>query len=326
MIRSSAILAVAVWCTGCWSDGARQKPTTAETKAINFLEREVPRWSRENGCFSCHNNGDGARALYAASRRGFHIPPGTLADTTEWVRQPGRWEHNKGDPGFSDQRLADIQFAASLLAAIESGFVKDRRALRAAARKLVANQGADGAWQVEPQNPIGSPATYGTALATFMAWQTLVAAGMPGTSDSIRKAQTWLRSVRPVNVPNASVWLLFSARSGAQSGGRDHAEAIAFISSAQTQDGGWGPYRDSPAESFDTALALLALAETPAQQGISRIIQRGRAFLLSQQWPDGSWPATTRPSDGQSYAQQISTTAWATLALLRTSDAARGSH
>jgi hypothetical protein len=326
MIRRAAILVVVLGCTGCWSNGPRPNAATPEVKAIKFLEREVPAWSRENGCFSCHNNGDGARALYAAGRRGFRIPPGALADTTAWVRQPSQWERNKGDPGFSDQRLADIQFAASLLAAIESGAVKDRRALRAVAEKLVANQSADGAWQVEPHNPIGSPATYGTALATFMSWQTLVAAGVPETSDSIRKAQTWLRSVRLVNVPNASVSLLFSARGGAQRGGREQAEAIAYISSAETQGGGWGPYRDSPAEIFDTALALLALAEAPAQPETSRIIQRGRAFLQSQQWPDGSWPATTRPSGGQSYAQQISTTAWATLALLRTSDAVRGSH
>src|SRR5262249_25750881 len=35
----------------------------AEERAVAYLVREVPLWSQENHCFSCHNNGDGARAL-----------------------------------------------------------------------------------------------------------------------------------------------------------------------------------------------------------------------------------------------------------------------
>ena len=37
-----------------------------EGKALAYLAIEVPRWSSEHKCFSCHNNGDGARALYLA--------------------------------------------------------------------------------------------------------------------------------------------------------------------------------------------------------------------------------------------------------------------
>jgi hypothetical protein len=39
-------------------------------------------------------------------------------------------------------------------------------------------------------------------------------------------------------------------------------------------------------------------------------------YLIDQQQADGSWAETTRPSGGESYAQRISTTAWALLALL----------
>src|SRR4051794_38197216 len=47
-------------------DGA--DPATPEARAIHYLAREVPAWNREHHCFSCHNNGDAARALYAATR------------------------------------------------------------------------------------------------------------------------------------------------------------------------------------------------------------------------------------------------------------------
>ena len=45
-------------------------------------------------------------------------------------------------------------------------------------------------------------------------------------------------------------------------------------------------------------------------------IQRGRTYLISVQNQDGSWPETTRPPNGESYAQRISTTAWSLLALI----------
>jgi hypothetical protein len=317
MIRAVAIVLIAIFGWGCRSDFIPHGPVTAEAKAIEFLQREVPAWSRENGCFSCHNNGDGARALYGARRIGYRVAPQALADTTDWVTRPGQWEHNKGDPGFSDQRLASIQFAASLLAARDSGQVIDRRSLEEAARKVAADQGDDGAWHVEPHNPVGSPATYGTTLATFMAWRTLVAAGQPQWDNAIKKVEQWLSRVRADNLPNAAVLLLWSARDRREPLSRARARALDFIASAQVQDGGWGPYKDSPPEIFDTALAILALSEIRDEREVPEMIERGRSFLRSHQLPDGSWPATTRPSGGESYAQQISTTAWATLALLR---------
>jgi hypothetical protein len=40
--------------------------------------------------------------------------------------------------------------------------------------------------------------------------------------------------------------------------------------------------------------------------------------MIRQQLADGSWPETTRPAGQSSYAQRISTTAWALLALFET--------
>src|SRR5690242_20261312 len=94
---------------------------SSEERAVRFLEREVPAWSRENKCFSCHNNGDGARALFSALGSGYSFERDALGETTQWLEKPAKWHENKGDPGFSDQRLANLQFALALLSAIESG-------------------------------------------------------------------------------------------------------------------------------------------------------------------------------------------------------------
>ena len=120
-----------------------------EQKAIDYLSIEVPRWSKENGCFSCHNNGDGARALYAALQKGYPVPKAPLAGTTRWLLDPGKWDNNRGDPGFSDKKLARIQFAAALAQAYDAGAISDRRVLIEAAQSLIPYQEADGSWLVD---------------------------------------------------------------------------------------------------------------------------------------------------------------------------------
>jgi hypothetical protein len=258
--------------------------------------------------------------LYAATRKGYRIPANVLADTTAWVSEPDRWEQNKGDPGFSDKRLANVQFAASLLAAFETGHVSDRKLLGQAARKLAADQSADGAWQIDAGNTLGSPATYGTALATWMALRTLKSAGLSETKEAIRRAERWLSQALPNNVLTAAVLLLAAADGPDKSARLKREQCLKLIRAAQTRDGGWGPYADSPPEPFDTSILLLALAQFRREQGVDDLIRRGRSFLVVQQNPDGSWPATTRPPGGDSYAQLMSTTGWATLALLETRD------
>ena len=303
MVRYLWIFVLAVLAAGCANDARRGVPSpgVAERRAVAFLIREVPAWSTDNQCFSCHNNGDAARALYVASRKGHRIPATALADTTAWLSKPDQWKNNKGDPGFSDQRLANLQFAAALLVAIETGHIKDKQPIQSAAALVAHDQAPDGSWPVEPANPIGSPATYGTTLATYTGWRIL--------HES--RAAEWLQKQKANHVPAAAATLLQFA---------GNKLALEFLVRAQATDGGWGPYLDSPTEPFDTALALLALAKHRDQPGISARIQAGRKYLAAQQQPDGGWPATTRPPRGESYAQRISTTAWATLALLETRD------
>src|SRR5687767_1042637 len=102
---AGAVLAGAV----ALSARGQSAPSTAETRAVAFLEREVPRWRREHPCYSCHNNGDAARALIAAARRGLNTPE-TLADTLKWLSEPRRWDSNAQGGGFEDLTLARIQF------------------------------------------------------------------------------------------------------------------------------------------------------------------------------------------------------------------------
>lgn len=296
--------------------------SSSERRAIAFLSREVPDWSKENGCYSCHNNGDGARALYLAAKKGYEISASSLAETTAWLKRPFGWDENKGDPGFSDKRLADLQFAYSLMFATASWRVDDPTILMQAAQKLLRNQQPDGSWKIEGENDIGSPATYGTALATWTGVEILRSANDAAFQPSIQKAQAWIGRLTPGNTIHASILLRIQSNTPEEK----QRVSLRWLEKAQTRAGGWGPYADSPAEPFDTAIAMLALIEHREQPVVVEMIRRSREFLMSRQEKNGSWPATTRPPNGESYAQMISTTAWATIALLESAAIVKSSN
>ena len=292
----------------------------AEARALAYLAREVPRWSAEHRCFSCHNNGDAARALYAAARLGRPVPPAATADTDGWLARPEGWDRNGGDGPFSDKVLARVQFASALAAAVTSGRVRDRGALDRAASRLADDQAVDGSWPVDEQGRVGSPATYGRPLAAWSAREALHAADPARFRARIDRADAWLRRLEPANIPDASALLLALAvdrdrdESPAVAGRR--ANALDLLRRGQSTEGGWGPFAQSPPEAFDTALALLALDRHRDRPGVAAMIARGRAYLVAAQQDDGSWTETTRPANAESYAQRLSTAGWATLALL----------
>jgi hypothetical protein len=314
---------------------ADEQASAAEQRAVAYLTQEVPSWPRQNNCFSCHNNGDAARALYVARAMSHAVPAEALADTTAWLLQPLAWNDAKGDPGFSDLKLARIQFAAALAEAVQTGAIGGRDVLATAAEGLIKDQETDGSWDVDVPGVVGSPATYGDALGTYMARRTIETAGAKRFSEAIARADAWFLATQPTaTVDLAAVALALADRldgaaqapaagAAANAARAKLQQAIDRILTTPSSDGGWGPYPKSPSEPFDTAVALLALqaardlvaTETTT---IESLIAQGRAYLIRAQLSAGGWPETTRPSGFQSYAQHISTTGWATLALLKT--------
>lgn len=303
-------------------------PTTADDKpepkpkglprAIAFLVAEVPRWPKENDCFSCHNNGDAARALYTAKQLGYKIPDDALKSTTEFLKQPERWRHNGGEGEFVDRKLDVVVFGHALTVAHETGAVREKQPLAAAAGNIAKDQKADGSWPVVVAGTLGAPASYGNVLSTIAARNLLQRADARKYAGRIKRANAWLLAQKPNSVTDSAGLLIGLAGVDDPKVGEVRKRAVGFIERGRDENGGWGPYVTSPAEPFDTALVLLALSQLDKPGAHAKSIAAGRKYLIDSQEEDGSWPETTRPANTVSYAHRLSTAGWATLALLKT--------
>ena len=326
---------LAATMTVCWvqlqaAGGLSQAIVSPEQRAVTFLSAEVPRWPVENNCYSCHNNGDAARALFTAMRVNLSVAESAIADTAIWLGRPDAWDDNALGLEFSDHSLARIQFASALVAAMDAGVIDTVTPLVKAASLVAADQKDDGSWRLDTSMSIGSPATYGTALASVSALMTLQRVGDERFTEAIARGGQWLRELDVKTVLDAAAVVLGLGHADDALAIRQRQASLTLIVDGQAPSGGWGAYLTTPTEPFDTAVVLLALvplvdtdeladpAIAPVE--LRRFIAEGRLFLLNEQLDDGSWIETTRPPGQQSYAQWISTTGWATLALLATKD------
>jgi hypothetical protein len=311
-VLAAMTTAAAVFSSVIAGRGAQTPPAGPEARAVAYLSVEVPRWRLLHPCYSCHNNGDATRALIAAAGRG-HALGGALDDTLAWLAAPERWDANQLRGGSEDLPLARIQFASALASMVDAGRAT-QGALDRAAALLVVHQRDEGSWTLNPSQPLGGPTFYGTSLATAVARRVLARASAGSVQAPLARAASWLRTASVETVTDASAVLLGLEGDADPAAAAQRRRSLDVLRSGQGPDGGWGPYVTSQSEPFDTALAILALRSLRNAE-LDETIRRGRAYLITNQHPDGSWPETTRPPNGESYAQRISTTAWALLAL-----------
>ena len=179
---------------------------------------------------------------------------------------------------------------------------------------------ADGSFRSFGARP---PIQSSTVSATALSLRALQLYGK-NPEPSVAKAREWLLSVGPKTTEEGAMKLLGLVWAKAQAS-ELNASAKSLIE-AQRPDGGWGQLPALESDAYATGQALTAL-HSAGVAGISEeVYQRGAAFLLRTQRPDGSWLVRTRSIPFQPYKesgfpygkdQWISAagTSWAVMAL-----------
>jgi hypothetical protein len=303
--------------------GVEQAAPGPEARAAAWLAGEMTAWQKQHDCYSCHHNADAARALFKAASRG-HIGADVLKATRTFLESPASWERNKGHE--ADEVLARLQFAGALTAAGEQD-LNPSPSLAAAAKILLADQMPDGSWVPDASDGPGSPVTWGTAVATWMARSTLIASGREPDDFAVVQADRWFRAAEATTITDAAGIVLGLGITSDVMADKQRATLLNLVRYAERESGGWGPLPAAESATvFDTALVLIALQQfrtdprlarsTFREEELANAISRGRRYLIAEQHADGSWPATMRRTGAPSEAQRISTAAWALLALV----------
>jgi hypothetical protein len=167
---------------------------------------------------------------------------------------------------------------------------------------IAESQDRSGGWELGGARP---PLQESDITRTTLAIQTLKQYAWPARqaefSERIARARDWLRTAKPeTNLEEIDrlmgLWLAGVPETEIRSVG-------ARVLSLQRADGGWAQTRYLESDSFGTGAALYTLRKAGVLKASDAAYQKGAKYLLSTQFPDGSWYVRSRAVKLQPYFQ-----------------------
>lgn len=316
---------------------AAEPPTEARVRetvgrSLTYLQEESVDWIHERKCASCHHAALTIWTAHEAKSRGYAVDQAALDEITSWtLRDPVQSKMlpapKKPDekPGPNDQACLPTAYAALAASVVPAEALgpAESEVRRRLTSHLVEKQQPDGSWAHGGGRPPMLESQETATLMTLLALTAPAKNGESAVSASRRKAEEWLKQNAKAGSHQARVLrLLVAVRAGAAP--ESWASELESILKAQNGDGGWSQTPELKSDAFATGqtLYVLILAGLPPDKPE---VGQARAFLVAQQAEDGSWPMTSRPaSPGGGPAKDLrpitaAATAWATLALVRSS-------
>lgn len=304
---------------------ATLEPAVALDRATRLLETATAGFFKGSGCVSCHHQNLTARAQSAARAAGISINEVTLKEQS--LQMKTQWIPLQEDflqamlPGGGARRLGE-----NLLGLKAANYAPDG-ITDTAVVAIAGAQRPDGSWssgEVQHRPPIAQSIFASTARVIRALQDYPIPAQKEEFAKRISRARGWLMKTAPASTEDHSMRLWGLKQSGAPP--HEIRKAANSLLALQRADGGWGGNRHMNSDAYATGVALTALVESSALAISTDSYRRGINFLLSTQFPDGSWHVRSRSIKFQPYFesgfpfghdQWISTaaTAWAVRAI-----------
>ncbi len=280
-------------------DGYSPDAKEAIERASKLLAKSSEDFFREGGgCLGCHHQPFAGRAFAALKAEGLTPEPrlrrifmdGVIADRArELNMQPLL---NTGGGGY-DGGLYQLVAMAEL--GEPASDITD-----AMTHMIAVSQQPSGVWTLSGSRP---PLQESDITRTRMAIQVLKTYGWPA-----RKPEFELR------IANAGKWLLTAPGyttldeadrlAGLWMAGQPVAtlkSVSAKLVALQRADGGWAQSANLESDAYGTAAALVSLRRVGVLKASDPVDRKGVGFLLSTQFPDGSWYVRSRAVKLQPY-------------------------
>ncbi len=285
-------------------------------------------------CHSCHHQDLTAISMFRAKEKGFTINDTIYQETIKSIiatvntRRATNTQFN--DPvaivmsgSYATWALSEVNYPAS-------------RSLELLARNLMQRQTANGSWvSPNPRPPLEYYAFTATALVVKAINDYIPGNLKEEGAKKIARARTWMEN----EIPEANEEKVFQLLGLHWAGGNKeilHKQALKLVA-AQRPDGGWSQLDSLPTDAYATGQSLYALVETGQIKTTDPAYLKGIAFLLKNQYPDGSWRVISRsfPSvpfvetgfpEGDHQFISAAASNWALLALIQASERNGGSR
>ena len=276
------------------------KPAVALARSLTLLESSSTEFARKSLCVSCHHQPLIARTQALAKLAG--IPVNEKAEKEQLSQMVTQWNGPQEEflqglfPAGGANRLAEM-----LLGMKASNHPADS-ITDSAVVAVALSQKPDGRWAAG-EVQLRPPLTESDIAATAKTLRVLQEYSIPARKQEFAKraarAKAWLNTVKIVRTEDAYMRLSGLKWSGAADG--DLRSAGKAVLALQRPDGGWSNNPYMPSDAYITGGALVALAESKAINVSDDAYQRGIQYLLSTQFPDGSWHVRSRAIKFQPY-------------------------
>ena len=263
----------------------------AASRALAAIQKAQAPWYTTNKqvCASCHHQYQPALAYRAAREhrvpfdeaiaKADAVKAFTFADIDRAVQYTYVIE-----PAMDD--------AYRMVAASAAG-VKPNLGGAIYARLLISRQNAAGDWDGFHQRPPSSYSRVTMAALGLRAVQAYHHPSQKAQADAaVARARTFLESRTPRDTEERSYQLLGLRWAGVN---RASLRKLAVaLQSTQRPDGGWSSLPGRESDVYSTGQALVALHDGGSLAIIDSSWQRGIAYLLKTQAPDGTWHVSSR--------------------------------
>jgi ankyrin repeat protein len=278
----------------------RPKPAVALARSMTLLESSSAEFFKKSLCVSCHHQPLIARTQAMARLAGIPVNEKAAKEqlsqiATQWVGPQEEFLQGLF-PGGGANRLAEM-----LLGLKASNYPADS-ITDSAVVAVALSQKPDGRW-ASGEVQLRPPLTESDIAATARILRVLQEYSIPARKQEFLKravrAQAWLKTVKVIRTEDAYMRLSGLKWSGASDA--DLRNAAKTVLALQRPDGGWGNNPNMPSDAYETGNAMVALAESKTIRVTDDTYQRGIQYLLSTQFPDGSWHVRSRAIKFQPY-------------------------
>ncbi|MBK5296901.1 MAG: ankyrin repeat domain-containing protein [Vicinamibacteria bacterium] len=263
----------------------------AVARSLPLLQSSADTWFARRQCASCHHQGLGLIATTIARERGFAVDESLVHGQLERTLQPRRNWHELFVTGEASINEAIGQSYRAVGVGTAGGTAT---AMTDAMSYLLAGrQHESGRWPSYSRRPPLEDSEVTATALTIRALRLFPLKGRQAEFDArIARARAWLTTVRPADTEDRAMQLLGLAWAGVPAA--DLARLADALIAEQRRDGGWSQIATRASDAYATGEAIVALNQAGRVPLADASLQRGLAYLVEMQRPDGSWRVPTR--------------------------------